>query len=797
MKIFLKLFFALGILYCIIFFTFFFFHFAIQQGSSQKVFTHPAVTVINPLRGPQLGLENIDLLASLQSQWKVTKDAQIPATWLWQYSAMEDVQMVQFAKSDMQNNCHADFSSAPLWIPKQVRDDKKCNQEFGIFLEVDRNLAQQAHVLYRGQGPWYFSDGLLLVSYDRKERELLIDTVFAKFKKTFGFYPKTVGAWWVGADSLQYMQQKYGIIASLQVADQFNLDVYSVWGTPWSIPYLASRENAAIPAQSFAKSAHIVIMQWASRDPTYGYGPSLESTYSMQDYALKKYDNSYASYLLNIFSKAPFDQIVIGLEGGQTPNAYNGEYKEKLLKIHALAQQQKITIVPAAVFANDFLSRQQVFGSTNYFLSQGYDSQDQSFWFNGTNYRIGIEKQGENIFLVDLRDYTKKGNEDFSLLPNSQGFLRITTPARIDSARSSEQKLFLAHSTQPLQIQKDKNKLFLKSGDKPIVILGDTTISLPSLNSSFSFQRKEIFFSGFLINFFILIIYTGYFISKEKNKIKLFIHISVLLFCLFISGSFFSVGNIENLTFIFDRKEFFLFYFMPAIPLSLLWRLFILFQLVPFILLLTSHWFFVIKGKGENMIFYCYILCVFGFLLLFSHVPNIIVTEFFTRKRFVLVSVMFLYLILVCTTVLFFFYKKKLRKFLAQSVVIAFLVFGLVASTFVFSWQQYIITPFEIDSLEYISNLKYNVYYINPNTVPLYKAVIPFLFSNTSYAEKLTKTHWQKISRPQGRFLTFPTLENTIIFVPRYIGADFYPEEIQMYHLKKIFDNAQIALFIK
>ncbi|MBI5122956.1 hypothetical protein HZA75_03810 [Candidatus Roizmanbacteria bacterium] len=220
----------------------------------------PAITIINPIRGNELGHEKDDLLSGLKTQWQYTFDANVNATWLWQYTALENEAMVNFAKTNMKN------------------------QDFGIFLEIDRNFAKKSGVQYRGQGPWYFSDGLLLVSYDKNEREKLIDEVFSKFKKTFGYYPKTVGAWWIGADSLVYMQKKYGIVAAMRASDQFDLDVYSIWGTPWSIPYVASKENEGLPAEEVDDSSKVVMLQWAPRDPTRGYN---DFAYSVQDFTLR------------------------------------------------------------------------------------------------------------------------------------------------------------------------------------------------------------------------------------------------------------------------------------------------------------------------------------------------------------------------------------------------------------------------------------------------------------------------------------------------------------------------------
>src|SRR6185369_12714069 len=509
--------------------------------TSASSLSRPTITVINAVRGPELGLEKADLLASLQSQWQVTKDASVPATWLWQYSAMEDEKLVNFAKSNMQSNCHAEFISASSKILKQVQDDGVCDQEFGIFLEIDRNLAQKSDVIYRGHGPWYFSDGLLLISYDAGERKKIIDTVFSQFKKTFGYYPKSVGGWWVGAQSLEYMHKKYGVIASLQVADQYDLDVYSVWGQPWSIPYLASQESAAAPAASFSESLGVVIMQWAPRDPTDGYGNTpAHSTYSMQDYPLKKYDSTYASYLMNVFLKNPYDQVVVGLESGFPPASYTDQYKTHLLKARALQKQNKVTVETAGNFAEKFLERKQVFGGTAYFLTKAYGSEDQSFWFNGENYRAGIKKEGKNVYLVDVRDYAKHSSEEFYQLPNTQGYLRINAPAVIDSARFPQQKILIGRTNGDLRVKKENDVFIVSNESTKLAEFGKNKLTLPIISRSFVFERQEAKINIFFILLFLLFLYMMIVYVKEKDLKKTYLHFSVLFFCLYIARPFFT-----------------------------------------------------------------------------------------------------------------------------------------------------------------------------------------------------------------------------------------------------------------
>ena len=288
----------------------------------------PAITIINPIRGNGLGHENDDLLASLKAQWQVTKDEGVNATWLFQYSAMEIPGMTEYAKREMKG------------------------QEFGLLFEIDGNAAEKARVRFRGQRAWYASDGLFLMSYDAQERRRMIDTAFFLFKKTFGYYPKTVGAWWIGGDSLSYMQKKYGITAVLRAADQFNLDFYSIWGTPWNIPYLPSRENEGIPAHSYEESVKVVVLQWAIRDPLEGYRDPL---FSLQDYMMKGYTPGYVNYLASIYLQKPLGNMVMGLENGGTIETFRQSYKTMLTKAKEMQETGSADILQAQSYAERFL----------------------------------------------------------------------------------------------------------------------------------------------------------------------------------------------------------------------------------------------------------------------------------------------------------------------------------------------------------------------------------------------------------------------------------------------------------
>src|SRR3990167_5846096 len=217
------------------------------------------ITIVNPVR---ISSYTKDPATSLKKEYEEIAKRNLPATWLLTFDVI---------------------TNRPLFEVISTMDD---NQEFGIFLEVTENFSNASGIVYNKTNSWHHAKALFLSGYKQEDRKKLIDKVFSEFKNKFGYYPKSVGAWWVDSFSLSYMQEKYGITGVLGLSDQFDLDGYQVWGTPYSTPFYPNKFHAGIPDQDSDK-LDIVAFRWAARDPLNGYiSPSQKqaSLYSIQDY---------------------------------------------------------------------------------------------------------------------------------------------------------------------------------------------------------------------------------------------------------------------------------------------------------------------------------------------------------------------------------------------------------------------------------------------------------------------------------------------------------------------------------
>jgi len=323
------------------------------------------VTIVNPIRiSPYVK----DIVGNLRAQYGVVRSNELPATWLLTYDVLKENDALKII---------TEFDSS---------------QEIGLFMEVGNVLAEEAGVKYDENGSWQHAKNVFLTGYEQKERMLLIDTYFREFNNVFGYYPRSVGAWWIDSYSLRYMQDRYNIQANLGLADQFSTDGYRVWGTYWQGPYYPSLEHAGIPAKGNNK-VDVVTIQWAVRDPLNGY---YDSYYSTQDYKLteKVLDISYFDKLLKTYTikgSSDINQITVGLEGDLSPAAYEDEFRGQIELIKKYQLAETVDVLTMTELADRF-RKMHPDGKIVSFIDRSdlLGEDKRIFWYQNTNYRAGL-----------------------------------------------------------------------------------------------------------------------------------------------------------------------------------------------------------------------------------------------------------------------------------------------------------------------------------------------------------------------------------------------------------------------
>lgn len=348
------------------------------------------VTVVNPVRGNEFwdstSQKPVD---GVIEEMAVARQFNVPITWLIRFDALTDRDLVNIIKSS------------------------PAGDEKGLFLEVTPSWSNQAGVKYQQTGSWHSAGSVFLTGYSITDREKLIDTIFESFKTNFGFYPKSVGSWYIDSYSLEYMQRKYGISGALIVADQYTTDNYQIWGQYWGAPFYPAKNNTLIPAQNTDEKLSLVITQWAARDPVNGYGDGVsESTYSVQanDYLdYHSLDNNYFSKLVDIFTIQPFNQInqlTVGLENSYSWKKYGTEYKKQIETLAQKRQTGQFSIVTMNNFSTLYQKKFPDISPGSVILAKDpLGSDKQTVWFMNPYYRAGWFYNNTGSVFRDIRQY--------------------------------------------------------------------------------------------------------------------------------------------------------------------------------------------------------------------------------------------------------------------------------------------------------------------------------------------------------------------------------------------------------
>jgi len=214
------------------------------------------VNIINFIRQCEPRIEWITedvLYETVVEQIKIMQKYRLKGTFLLQYDALMDARYQKLLKG----------------LPADMF-------EIGAWWEIPQPLVEKSGFKWRGRYPWdWHADVGFATGYSPKERVKLVDTYMADFKKIFGYYPKSVGSWFIDAHTLQYMYDRYGIVASCNCKDQVGTDGYTLWGGYWNQGYYPSKKNAYMPAQNADNQIPVPMFRMLGSDPIHQYDSGL------------------------------------------------------------------------------------------------------------------------------------------------------------------------------------------------------------------------------------------------------------------------------------------------------------------------------------------------------------------------------------------------------------------------------------------------------------------------------------------------------------------------------------------
>lgn len=338
------------------------------------------VNIINFIRLLEPRDENITeqvLYETTAKQVEIMKKYNLGGTFLLQYDALLDPRYQALLKA----------------LPKD-------SFEIGAWWEIPQPLVENAGMKWRGRYPWdWHADVGFSTGYTPEEREKLVDVYMNDFKKIYGYYPKSVGSWFIDEHTLNYMYKKYGITASCNCKDQIGTDGYTLWGGYWNQAYYPSVKNAYMPAQTEENQIPVPIFRMLGSDPVRQYdngiGYKHQGVITLEPvYPAAGGDSAWVSWYFNEFVDGEcmeFAYTQAGQENSFIWSSVEKGFNIQMPLIAKLRDEGKVKVETLAESGEWFKEHYKVTPATSVTVNNDLEKSDvKTVWFNSRFYRANL-----------------------------------------------------------------------------------------------------------------------------------------------------------------------------------------------------------------------------------------------------------------------------------------------------------------------------------------------------------------------------------------------------------------------
>lgn len=343
------------------------------------------------------------LYQTVVKQVEIMKKYKLPGTFLLQYDALMDLRYQKLLKG----------------LPK-------ASFEIGGWWEIPQPLVEKAGLKWRGRYPWDWRANIgFSTGYTPVEREKIIDVYMDDFRQIFGYYPKSVASWFIDAHSLNYMYQKYHIVASGNCKDQYGTDGYTLWGGYWNQAYYPSKRNSYMPAQNAQNQIPVPIFRLLGSDPIRQYDTGLGTTrqgvVTLEPvYEFGGGDAAWTNWFFKTFTEDKalgFNYTQAGQENSFTWDAMAKGFEIQMPLIAKLWSEGKIRVETLEQSGLWFKEQYTVTPATSFAVSKDLEGSElKTVWYNSRFYRINILWENGTLRIRDIHLF----NEDFADIYTTQ-----------------------------------------------------------------------------------------------------------------------------------------------------------------------------------------------------------------------------------------------------------------------------------------------------------------------------------------------------------------------------------------
>ncbi|ANH81836.1 hypothetical protein A8C56_13375 [Niabella ginsenosidivorans] len=399
------------------------------QAYSQRPRIVNIVNFIRDIEPRDVNITKEVLYQTVVKQIALMEKYQLGGTFLLQYDALTDPQYEKLLKA----------------LPET-------KFEVGAWWEIPQPLVEKAGLKWRGRYPWdWHADVGFSTGYTPAEREKLIDVYMADFKKVFGYYPKSVASWFIDAHSLNYMYEKYHIVASANCKDQYGTDGYTLWGGYWNQAYYPSKVNSYMPAQNEAAQIPVPVFRMLGSDPVRQYDTGLEherqGVITLEPvYGDAGGDSTWVHWFLREFvngASMAFAYTQAGQENSFTWPAMKNGLEIQFSLMQQLRDQGKIKVETLAESGAWFKKNFRVTPATAVTVNKDLPGSDKkTVWFDSRFYRANLLWQQGTLRFRDIHLFNENLMSPYFTKPVSSNECRFFTLPIVDGYLWSSKEFF-------------------------------------------------------------------------------------------------------------------------------------------------------------------------------------------------------------------------------------------------------------------------------------------------------------------------------------------------------------------
>ncbi len=291
--------------------------------------------------------------------------------------------------------------------------------EIGAWWEIPQPLVEKAGLKWRGRYPWdWHADIGFSTGYSPEEREKLADVYMTDFKKIFGYYPKSVASWFIDAHTLNYLYQKYKIVASANCKDQYGTDGYTLWGGYWNQAYYPSKINSYMPAQNEKNQIPVPVFRMLGSDPVrqydLGLGSNRQGVVTLEPvYKDAGGDSIWVNWFFKEFIEGEsmeYAYTQAGQENSFTWDAMAKGFEIQMPLIARLRDEKKVKVETLAESGQWFRAHYKITPATSVTVNKDLNGSNlKTVWFNSRFYRVNLLWKDATLRFRDIHLF----NENF------------------------------------------------------------------------------------------------------------------------------------------------------------------------------------------------------------------------------------------------------------------------------------------------------------------------------------------------------------------------------------------------